>query len=214
MWASEATLPDSMPGDMAGKTIPKNKVSLVIFIILTLMLALIFWNAAENTATVGLPGGGGGGNTDLVTDGVEPIEDYAQENSRDDRVVPIEEKAIAQITFTLTWEDEEDDAPPVVTNEPDEFALNVTTPWGESNETAMTANERNEQGVVSLEFIAPGEYPDSGSAGDYNVSIIMGEAGDQLSSTPLIQAGFNDNGNDWTLTVSYTYWKEASDVYV
>jgi hypothetical protein len=208
MWHSETDLPDSMPGGLGGRTIPKNQVSIAVFILLTLLLAMIFWNAAANTDTVGLPGGGGGGNVDLDTGAMDPINGNSAENSQQEFNVSVEEKAIAEITYTLTWEDEQ--ANPGFSNDPDEFSLAVNTSWGEYAETPMTENGGDGRGEVSLTFAAPGVYPDTGSAGEYIVTVTMGEAGDEWP-LGIPSAGFNDPGNDWTLTVTYTYWKEASE---
>jgi len=206
MWASETTLPENVPGGFGGRTIPKNQVSFVAFIILTILLAAIFWNAAANTDTVPLPSGGGDGNTELVGGALNAITDHSNENTEQPIEVSVEEKAIAEITFTLSWEDEQPGMGR--TNDPDEFAIEVTTPWGETNETPMTQNNgNNRQGEIELEFTTQGEYPDTGSAGSYDVIVKMGDAGD-IRLGPVVVS--SDDGNDWTLTVTYTYWKEAS----
>lgn len=208
MWTSETTLPNYVPGGMAGRQVPKNKISIAVFFILILFLAYIFHDAAANTDTVPLPGGGGGGNVELDVGRLDPIDGYSQEYSERTELVDMQEKAIAEITFTLTWEDE---APPAgFQNHPDEFSLNVTTPWGDSDETPMTENDQNtRRGEISLTFQAPGAYPDTGSAGEFVVIIRMGEAGD-VWPLGIPSVGFADNGNDWRLSISYTYWKPAS----
>lgn len=208
MWNSEAELPEYVPGGYAGRTIPKNQVSIAIFILLTLILAMIFWNAAANTDTVSLPGGGGGGNVELDAGALDPISRYSSEYSTTTEEVPVDVRVIAEITFTLTWEDEDDE--PFMENDGDEFSLEVTTPWGATDETPMTKNNHGQQGTVSLSFETPGVYPDTGSNGTYIANITMGEAGEQwLLGIPSV--GRTDSGNDWTLTVMYTYWKEATE---
>lgn len=208
MWHSETTLPDYAPGAYAGRTVPKNQISIVVFVLLTLLLAGIFWNAAANTETVSLPGGGGDGKYDIDNGAQDPINGYSDENTEDTFPVSVEEKAIQKVTFTLSWEDEQ--PRPGFGNDPDEFSLHVNTTWGEYNETPMTENGGDRRGEVSLEFAAPGEAPDTGSAGEYNVTVEMGEAGDEWPLN-IPSVGFNDPGNDWTLTVTYTYWIEASE---
>lgn len=208
IWNARVPLPDYLPGNLSGKVIPKNQVSVLIFVILTLILAGVFVNAAANTDTVHLPSSGGGANVELQKGGLEPIKGHSSENSEQHVNVSVEKKTVAEITFTLTWKDEPDRSPLV--NEPDEFSINVTTPWGESNETPMTQNKHGEEGKVSLKFKAPGVYPDTGGSGYYDVIVKMGDAGDQLSPTPFVQAGERDDGNDWTLTVTYSYWEKAA----
>ncbi len=207
-WDARVTLPDYLPEGLSGKVIPKNQISIFVFIILTLILAGVFVNAAANTATVHLPSSGGGANVEIQSGGLEPIKGHSKENTEQHVNVSVEKKTVAEITFTLTWKDEPDQTPLV--NQPDEFAINVTTPWGESNETPMTQNQHGKEGKVSLKFKAPGDYPDTGGGGYYDVIVKMGNAGDQLSPTPGVQVGERDDGNDWTLTVTYTYWEKAS----
>ncbi len=135
-----------------------------------------------------------------------PISGTSDEDSQETEYVTIDEPAVTNITFTLTWEDEPDQ--PGMENEGDEFSMEVTTPWGDNNETPMTRNDHGEEGIISLTFSAPGEYPDSGSAGEYIVNITMGEAGEQwLLGIPSV--GLTDSGNDWTLSVEYSYWKKV-----
>lgn len=205
MWTSETTMPEFVPGGLAGRPMKKNQVSTFVFIILVILLAAIFWNAAANTDTKGLPGGGGSGNEELDSGAMDPINGQSDQNTEQELVVTVEEPAIAEVTITLSWEDE--GAEPGATNEPDEFALNVTTVWGDTDETPMTANGNDGRGEVSLTFEAPGHYPDTGSAGDYNVTVKMGDGGDVLWGF----VGYQDNSNDWTLTITYTYWREATE---
>lgn len=137
---------------------------------------------------------------------LDPINGRSDENSEETFNVTVEQQNIANITFTLAWEDEPHSTG--YQNDPDEFSLKVNTTWGEYNETPMTPNGGNRQGEVSLTFSAPGEYPDIISAGDYMVTVEMGDAGDQqfLGVGGLTQ---NDDGNDWTLTIEYDYYEEG-----
>ncbi len=208
MWTAESTLPENTPGGLGGTVFPKNKVSIAIFIILTLILAGLFWNAGANTDTVSLPGGSGGGNVEPLNGGLDPINGHSEENTEQVMNISVDEAAIIKITFTLTWDDEQ--ATTGFENYPDSFQLNVTTPWGASNQTDMEENDGNGHGEISLEFEAPGEYPDTQSAGDYDTIVRMGEAGDQWPIIIGPSGGFNDSGNDWTLTITYTYWGEAA----
>jgi len=209
IWHSETTLPDYVPGGYAGQTIPKNQLSTAVYILLTLILAGIFWNAAANTDTVSLPGGGGAGNAELDTGAMDPINGDSDEGTTETEEVDVTEINIAEVTFTLTWEDEADNNA-LYENEGDEFSLEVTTPWGATNETPMTRNQHGQQGSISVEFTAPGEYPDTESAGLYIANITMGDAGDQSFLGVGSGVVITDNGNSWTLTVTYSYWKEST----
>jgi hypothetical protein len=210
MWHSETDLPDYVPGGYAGRTIPKNQVSIAIFILLTLMLAMIFWNAAANTETNPLPGGSGGANVVPAIGAMDPINRHSDEYSVHPEDVSVDNKVIIEIIFTLTWEDEANEAGR--TNYPDEFSLEVTTPWGDTDETPMTKNEQGEQGMISLNFSAPGQFPDTGTNGTYIANVTMGEADDQWLVGPQGPTiGSNDTGNDWTLTVTYSYWEKATE---
>jgi hypothetical protein len=143
-------------------------------------------------------------DVELKNGTLDSISDYNVENTEETFNITVEEQAIATITFTLSWDDEE--PTPGFGNDPDEFSLHVLTSWGEYNETPMTANDDSGHGEISLTFRAPGEYPNTGSAGNYTVTVEMGEAGDEWP-LGIPSAGFNDQGNEWTLSMAYEYWE-------
>ena len=146
-------------------------------------------------------------DVELYDGALEPIPGHSNESSVELRYPEIEESAITNITFTLTWQDEPDQTG--YENEGDEFQLNVTTPWGDADETPVVRNEHGQEGVLILTFRSPGagDYPDSGSAGTYDVTITMGDAGDQRDIVFGV-VGSTDDGNDWTLTVGYQYYRK------
>lgn len=184
----------------------KGMVAVIILILLTIGWLGGVFDSEEGGAVVP-----GGLRLELDEGAFDPITGYSNENTEHIESVDVEESAVAVIVFTLTWEDEEPDplSDLLFENEPDEFQLNVTTPWGASEETPMTPNDRNtREGEISLEFEAPGDYPETGGRGEYVVIIRMGEAGDQESTLPFVPDE-PDDGNEWTLTISYSYWKEV-----
>ena len=134
--------------------------------------------------------------------------DRANENSNTPLTLSIKDENIKYVNFTLVWWDEEDE--PGAENEPDNFAINVTTSWNESNEVAG-ANPRNGEGRISLTFVNPSDKKENEiGTGDYEVVIRCGDCGEQWeSSTGLI--GENDSGNDWTLIVEYVFDVSSMD---
>ncbi len=176
---------------------------------LVLLILIILWSVGAFDVDEEGVHVGGDVELELDSDSLEPINGHSDENTEQVLDLSIEEAAITNITFTLTWDDEQ--ANTGMENYPDEFQLNVSTPWGAVDQTDMEENDGNGHGEISLVFQAPGEHPDTGSAGNYNVIIRMGEAGDQWPIIVGPSAGFNDNGNDWTLTVDYEYLKEKPE---
>lgn len=147
-------------------------------------------------------------DVELKEGALDPINGHSEQNSEQQRDVEVDEAAIANITFTLIWDDEDANAPGYV-NGPDEFRLEVATPWGANDTTPMTENDGNGHGEISLTFMTPGEYPDTGSAGTYLVTIEMGDAEDQSLGGQGSGINFVDDGNDWTLTIEYDYYEEG-----
>lgn len=182
---------------------PKEKGIGVLVLFIVLMIGWIF--GAFDVESEGSEFAGDDYDAFLDEFTLDPITGNSNENTEQTVSVDVNETEVTIINFTLTWDDEPNQFGR--TNEPDEFQLNVTTPWGETNETPMTANEQDETGVLELTFHAPGRYPGTDADGTYEVIIRMGEAGEQWESfTGVI--GSQDTGNDWTLTTQYTYYKD------
>ena len=217
MWAAETSLPDYVPGGYAGKTIPKNKVSLFAFIALTLILAGIFWNAAANTDTVGLETGGSK-NAILVNETWNK-DDYTREHE----ATEVEQRFKGRVnstSFELAWTDDDTSEANVggigVQNQPDRFRLTIVSPNGTEYSEEAESDINTEDGIITIDVLVgmtekekkKGRIEDF-EVGDWNVTVECVEAGD--SETTLGQVVAQDTGNDWILTVTYIYWKEASE---
>lgn len=134
---------------------------------------------------------------------IEVVSGHSDENTDKELTIYIKDQNIVYINFTLVWKDEEDEEG--TTNEPDYFAINVTTPWNESKETEEKANEHGKEGSVSLSFINPSkEEKNKVATGEYKVIIKCGDCGDQWYTSPHT-VGWVDDGNDWTLIIEYYY---------
>jgi MFS family permease len=132
-------------------------------------------------------------------------------DSEDDEV-----QNLKTVTFTLTWADEAND--PFRTNEPDEFELVVNPPEG-AEESGQATNPQGGMGtiVIIIEIFdqldpEPNRDPYLNGTGDYAVTINCVDCGDQV---PIISIGGplvnEDNDNDWSLAVGYSYWVENSE---
>ena len=140
-----------------------------------------------------------------------PIQGHSTENSRSVEMITIDEdiKTLAEVQFTLTWNDEDDETVSpgpfqtiTLTNQPDQFALEVVTPMGDSNETEYQANQHDKEGMVSIVLKLDGK---TGGPGQnvWEVTILCGTCGDQVGPAGVYSRA--DGGNSWLLTVEYVY---------
>lgn len=140
-----------------------------------------------------------------------PIQGHSTENSQSVEMVTIDEaiKTLTEIRFTLTWDDEDDitiSPGPfqtiTLTNQPDQFALEVVTPLGGSNMTDYEFNQYDKEGLVSIVINLDGQTggPDQN---DWEAVILCGECGDQVGPA----GGYSqaDGGNSWKLVVEYEF---------
>ena len=185
--------------EVKGKTVPKNWVGLAVFVVILLIMSIIFADAADQD-TIDLNAAGGGflvPKTQLTTG-------HSQENSESVEPITIADQNVIIINFTLTWRDEPDQDGR--RNEPDQFAINVTTPWGARKETAMESNPHGGEGKVFLNFENPAkEKYNSMGTGVYNVTIKCGDCDEQWIIGPFPVIGTTDTGNDWELKVDHIY---------
>ena len=213
MWHSETELPEYVPGGYAGRTIPKNQVSIAIFIILTLMLALIFWNAAANTDTVGLDSGGS--ENALLINETWSTNGDTQEGQASD-VDPLFKGRVNWTLLQLTWTDDDTSTVTVggigLENQPDTFRLTIVIPNGTEFEVEDSSDSSG-NGVITIEIPlgVTEEEQKSGNikdfeAGEWTITVECVEAGDAETSTG--QTIQQDDGNDWTLNVNYNYYKK------
>jgi hypothetical protein len=140
-----------------------------------------------------------------------PIQGHSTENSQSVEIITIDEAitTLTEIRFTLTWKDEPDETitpgplqPVTLTNQPDQFALDVETPWGYSNMTDYETNQHDKEGLVSLVLTLDGKTggPEQNVI---EVAILCGECGDQVGPAGIYSQ--SDGGNSWLLTVEYEY---------
>lgn len=138
-----------------------------------------------------------------------PIQGHSTENSQSVEMVTIDEaiKTLNEIRFTLTWDDEPDETVGELklvklTNQPDQFALEVVTPGGDSNMTDYEFNQYDKEGLVSIILTLDGQTggPDENV---WEVVILCGECGDQVG--PFGEYSEPDGGNGWLLTVEYEF---------
>ena len=138
--------------------------------------------------------------------GLNDILDTSTENSNENLVVTIDQPNVQSVTFTLIWQDEPD-AGFRYTNQPDTFALEVTPP----NSTQVTSPDSTSGTVsVTIPYTAGTKDPYYNGTGDYGVTVICGNCGDQ---EPFVNfGGFRtqaDNGNTWTLEVFFNRYVQA-----
>ncbi len=140
--------------------------------------------------------------------------DYLAENSEYTTTMNITETNVASVVFQLNWQDEPDSrlfGVRPLDNQPDEFSLKVVAPDGKSHTTPVTQNARSENGgtgtvELTIEYTPGDEDPYYNGTGDYEITVICGNCGNQEPQRFGLLAQ-NDNGNDWALEVVYNYYK-------
>jgi len=197
----------------------KWKTGLVGMIFITVILALVFNHEAnaiqvideETLKQLTEQMSVGGRITDWsefsVTNIIlDSIEGHSNENSEDDYYIEITHPNVLEVTATLTWQDEPDNGARY-SNEPDEFSISITPPNG----TGVTSDTQS-NGRVSVEIsFIPQNDPYFNGTGEYIITVQCHICGDQTLRRPSI--GFfdvDDTGNDWTLEIGYTYYREAT----
>jgi hypothetical protein len=169
-----------------------------------------------------LKGAGGGGSGGIVfpTDDFELAEGgtsfsgNGQEGQDATETFTLDQQNIVNITFVLTWKDEPD-ATGRHTNAPDQFGLEVLGPNNQTGSTSMTSNTQDSsggEGMVEVTISVAHEKPDDGiGVGAWEYTVKCGDCGDQKTIISILGIRDRaDNGNSWTLTVSYGYYQEIS----
>ncbi|MCK4614738.1 MAG: hypothetical protein KAU14_08035 [Thermoplasmata archaeon] len=122
--------------------------------------------------------------------------------------------------FNLTWTDNDTTEANVgglgVQNQPDRFRLTIVSPNGTEYSEEAESDISSEDGVILIEIYLgmteeeqkKGKIKDF-EAGDWGITIECVDAGD--SETTLGQVITQDNGNEWTLLATYTYFKEVNE---
>ncbi len=190
---------------------------MVIFVGLIVVVIAVVGAFAEGMPKgIDIDGNGDIRGWPVVSNPPIEISGHSSENSRTVVEVEIGEEytTIFEITFELTWKDENDESPGeagviTYTNEPDQFALEVISPWWEeSNISEFEENEHGKKGMVSVKISNPGE-PTSFIPKDWEIVVLCGVCGEQVGSGPfgLIEGEIvPDGGNSWDLVVEYKYW--------
>ncbi len=135
----------------------------------------------------------------------------AQENQETSDTVNIPVDYVSSVTVTLTWTDEPDGTIFLIKrleNQPDEFMLKLTSPTGVTVKSPdFVANARGQSQTITLNMeVSHDSYDSTNGTGDWTVTVICGECGDQNPRVGLL--GRTDDGNDYEFGVEWTYWVE------
>jgi hypothetical protein len=118
-----------------------------------------------------------------------------------------QDRIITGISVIVTWEDEEDRRRVrMYENQPDTFRITITDPNGTELASNSASNQHGQQGTVStvanLDEEQVMEYYD---AGDFEVDIIMEEAGDFEPRIGLSFFPIEDDGNRFNYEIEVMY---------
>lgn len=146
---------------------------------------------------------------DLLESQMTSISDHATEGEAMTLVYTAAEENVANVTFRMTWIDEEDTgwigSAPNHENQPDTFTIVVESPDGNISASETGANQHGQEGVIEFTVGVPVEkIPSVNGTGKWSITITV-EAGDNMPK--IIGAfRFDDYGNDFTLEISYEYY--------
>jgi len=152
---------------------------------------------------------------ELLTIEMSAVRDHVSEGQTLPIPLVIEEVNVANIHFKLTWRDEAD-SDVTHQNQPDTFTISFASPDGSISEEANGKNEQGGEGVIEFvkiifnEDFPPSEIPFLNGTGEWAV-VVSVNAGDHEPLIPDPILGLRtvgDTGNDFTLEISYDYYKE------
>ena len=192
-------------------------------IVIFIFMIIIFWDMAGGDTMTdaeirdfisGMSGGVSGkldfSGYEKIDEGLNPMEDYASEGQSLEREITIAETNVINVTFRLTWKDE-DDASMRHTNRPDTFSISVEGPDPSISFSTDGANAAGKEGLIEytvnvLQKADPKELPFLNGTGNWKISITV-DAGDQEPLVPSLIGlrEFADGGNDFTLEISYEF---------
>ncbi len=137
----------------------------------------------------------------------DPDWGYADERTVTNLTYTVEGERVAGVTFWLDWEDEEeyDGGQYAYRNNGDSFALTVWGPDGSHIQSRYVYNEHEQPGHVEVTLAFPWDAP--GQPGDYTVSVMAGECGDQRAFGGAYIR--EDGGNSYRLEGQTAVWVEA-----
>ena len=151
---------------------------------------------------------------DKIDESLDPMEDYASEGQQLESEITIEETNVINVTFRLTWKDE-DDATMRHTNRPDSFSIEVQGPDPSLSFSTSGANAAGKEGLVEytmnvLQKADPKELPFLNGTGAWKITMSV-DAGDQEPLMPSLIGlrEFSDGGNDFMLEISYEFMEPA-----
>jgi len=143
--------------------------------------------------------------------------DYTDEGDETTWPEEIDDRGIANLEFSLTWEDE-DDSDGNHENQPDEFEFSVEAPWGETYDSEAESNQHGqEHTIILLVNISNTEVEKRGTNkartdGEYIITVRCLDAGDQeYNGIPGLGSDEDDNGNDWSFTFRMTLWERHEE---
>jgi hypothetical protein len=157
------------------------------------------------------PGGPSGAEVDTISNS-----GYAQEGVEIDEPIDLEGERIWEMVVEFTFRDEPDETMRRrLTNEPDEFEVTIAFPDGTSD-TLQGSGGNSAETVLTKSYNWTSEGgkdwrdDEAGTTNRVDITVLCTVAGDQ---EPLFAPfGFRiveDRGNNYTLTVEYTYTPEA-----
>jgi hypothetical protein len=194
----------------------KLKTGIVGMIIITSMLATVFYFEAQGTEVVNLDE-----LQDIVTSGddgssfIEYIALSLSENgytaeNQDYEIgfeISTDHKRLKFVNCTLTWTDE-GSGYFRGTNDPDEFQVTIIAPNNNEASSGFSYNSPGGQGLVQASFEL--DYKEDGFKDNYlgtwTIKISAGDCGDDSALVPIFGIRTTpDVGNEWTLMYDYTY---------
>lgn len=142
------------------------------------------------------------------------IQEYANENEPLELTHSITDVNVCNITFRLTWTDEEDSGwignSPNHENQPDTFLMKIRSPDESIHGEASGANAIGQSGLIETTIPVPvNEVNSLNGTGDWNITIII-DAGEHMPKYVGLFL-FNDVGNDFELEIFHQYYVSKED---
>ncbi len=137
------------------------------------------------------------------------------ENSETTFNLHIDETNLVEVSVTLSWQDEPASRPGL-TNGPDELTITVSSPEGESR----TGTDTSTSGSVTVRFTynvtesTAAKSTSKRGMGAWDIVVEVGACGDQepFVPDPLGLRTVADEGNAFTVSVSYSYFTKSAGV--
>ena len=153
-------------------------------------------------------------NDETVT--LSPIKGYTTDGKTTTESITISQDNLMSVTFSLSWKD---DKPGLVGLKTDKLTLEVVPPQGESQKESKQEKVGNITKTFNLntkpsidEITAKSESEALDKLREYTEDTGKGEWKAEITVNVgkfLLSKGL-DKGNDWELTVTYTYYKLSS----